>query len=45
MSAMIRKLLLVLLVAAVATPLAGCGRKTSNIPPPDSKYPRNYPTR
>lgn len=41
---MIRKLLVLLLVAAVASPLVGCGRKATPKAPPGSEYPRDYPT-
>ncbi len=42
---MIRKWLLVMLVAVLMVPLAGCGRKSAPVPPPDSDHPRKYPTR
>lgn len=41
-----RRLLSILLVAvAVAMPLAACGKKGGLEPPPDSEYPRKYPSR
>ncbi|MBT7771846.1 MAG: hypothetical protein HN705_17750 [Rhodospirillales bacterium] len=39
-----RKALLVALVVVMASPLVGCGRKSSPEPPEDSKFPRIYPT-
>ena len=42
---MIRKLLLVMLVAVLLAPLAGCGQKSAPVAPPDSDHPRKYPTR
>lgn len=44
---LLRTLALLLLVAALATPLAACGKKGPPIPPDgqDSDYPRTYPTR
>ncbi len=39
----IRRLLVMVLVLALAAPLASCGRKGSPEPPPDSEYPRQYP--
>lgn len=44
-SAMMQKLWAVLLLVAMAAPVVGCGRKTTVIPPPDTTYPREYPTR
>lgn len=41
---MMRKLLVLLLVALIATPMAGCGRKGKPEPPEDSQFPRTYPT-
>ena len=41
---MAKKLLIVLLVLAMASPLVACGRKSRPEPPPDSTYPRQYPT-
>jgi predicted small lipoprotein YifL len=32
-----------LLVAAIAAPLAACGKRGSNEAPEDSTYPRTYP--
>jgi predicted small lipoprotein YifL len=40
---MIRKITIMILVAAMAAPLAGCGRKGKPLPPEGSAYPRNYP--
>lgn len=40
---MVRKLTILMLVAAMAVPLAGCGRKGKPIPPEGSTYPRAYP--
>lgn len=34
-----------LLVVALAAPLAACGKRASNLPPEDSRYPRTYPSR
>lgn len=44
---LLRTLALLLLVAALAGPLAACGKKGPPIPPDgeDSTYPRSYPTR
>jgi predicted small lipoprotein YifL len=41
-----RKLILFALVAALAAPLAACGRKGPPEPPPgaDVNYPRGYPS-
>jgi hypothetical protein len=33
-----------LLIGALALPLAACGKKASPEPPPGSEYPRDYPT-
>lgn len=40
-----RKFILLAVVAALAAPLAACGRKGPPEPPPgaDDKYPRTYP--
>ncbi len=40
---MIRKLLLIVLVLAMAAPLGACGRKGHLDPPRDCNYPRHYP--
>lgn len=40
-----RLLLLVLLIAALSLPVAGCGRKGPPEPPPGSDFPRTYPSR
>jgi predicted small lipoprotein YifL len=44
---LLRPLALLLLVVALAAPLAACGKKGPPIPPDgqDSDYPRTYPTR
>jgi predicted small lipoprotein YifL len=42
---MIRKLLLIVLVLAMAAPLGACGRKGHLDTPPDSEYPRQYPAK
>jgi len=42
---MTRKLIVIVLVLAVASPLAACGRKGSLETPPDSTYPRTYPSK
>jgi predicted small lipoprotein YifL len=39
------RLLILLLLAAVALPVAGCGRKGAPEPPPGADYPRTYPSR
>lgn len=41
---MMRKLLVALLIVGMLVPLAACGRRGSLEPPPDSTYPRQYPT-
>jgi predicted small lipoprotein YifL len=41
---MTRRLLIFLLVLAMAAPLAACGRKAPLVTPPGSDYPRKYPT-
>lgn len=41
---MIRRILIALLVIGLLAPLAACGRKGKIEPPPDSTYPRDYPT-
>ena len=40
-----RRLMLLILIAALAAPLAGCGRKATPEHPPGSDYPRTYPAR
>ncbi len=42
---MIRRLITLLLMAALAAPLAGCGKKDDPQPPPGkhSDFPRQYP--
>lgn len=44
---LLRTVAMLLLVAALAAPLAACGKKGPPIPPDgqDSDYPRSYPTR
>ncbi len=42
---MIRRRLLIVLVLAMAVPLGARGRKGHLDKPPDSQYPRHYPTR
>lgn len=34
-----------MVVVAVMLPLLGCGRKGEPVLPPDSDYPRTYPSR
>lgn len=41
----IRRTALLLLVASLALPAAGCGRKGQPEPPPGADYPRTYPAR
>lgn len=41
---MVRKLLVLLLVALLAAPVVGCGRKGKPERPEDSRFPRTYPT-
>lgn len=41
---MAHRLLILVLVAALAWPLSGCGRKASPLPPEGSEYPRHYPS-
>lgn len=36
-------LLMAVLIVAIASPLAGCGRKSAPERPDDSEYPRSYP--
>ncbi len=40
---MLRRLLILALVVALATPLAACGSKAAPAPPEGSEYPRKYP--
>ena len=44
----VRALIAGLLVLALAAPVAGCGRKPSDLQPPEdadpSRYPRTYPS-
>jgi predicted small lipoprotein YifL len=42
---MIRNILVIALVLGLVAPIAACGRKSSPQPPPDTEYPRQYPTR
>lgn len=47
MTRWMKRLALVSLLAAIALPMAGCGKKGSLEPPPgseDTQYPRPYPT-
>jgi predicted small lipoprotein YifL len=46
MNSFLRTVTLILLVAALAGPLAACGKKGPPIPPDgqDSDFPRRYPT-
>lgn len=41
---MLRRLVLVLVVAAIALPASACGRKNQPIHPEGSDYPKEYPT-
>ncbi|MBK8209352.1 MAG: hypothetical protein IPK78_04685 [Rhodospirillales bacterium] len=41
----VRRLLLLLLLAGLALPAAGCGRKGQPEPPPGADFPRTYPSR
>ena len=41
---MIRKIVIVMLILALASPLAACGRKSSPKQPEGSDHPRQYPT-
>ena len=41
---MIRKLLILLVVAGLVASVTACGRKGAVEAPPDSEYPRQYPT-
>ncbi len=40
---MLRRLLILALVLALASPLVACGRKGAPVPPEGSEYPRKYP--
>lgn len=40
-----KRVLVLLLVAMLAVPVAGCGKKGPPEPPEDSEYPRSYPSR
>ena len=40
---MLRRLVLIVLVALLATPLAACGRRGPLKPPEGTTYPRIYP--
>ena len=42
---MIRNLLVIALVLGLLAPVAACGRKSAPQAPPESEYPRQYPTR
>jgi len=42
-SGMIRRLLIVSVVALAATSLVACGKKGTPLPPGESDYPRAYP--
>lgn len=39
-----RRLVILALLIAIASPLAACGRKGSPERPEDSQYPRSYPS-
>ncbi|MDP7097136.1 MAG: lipoprotein [Rhodospirillales bacterium] len=41
---MIRKIVIVMLILALASSLAACGRKSSPEHPKGSDHPRTYPT-
>ena len=41
---MARTLILVFLIALMAAPLVGCGRRGALEAPPGSDYPRKYPS-
>jgi len=46
MHKLLRALALLVLVSALAAPLAACGKKGPPVPPDeDSVYPRTYPAR
>ena len=40
----VRKLTILLLVLGIAAGAAACGRKSAPEQPPDSTYPRDYPS-
>jgi len=40
----LRKILVAILVFGMVASLSACGRKGALEPPPDSTYPRQYPT-
>ena len=42
---MLRRLIIMALVAFLAVPLAGCGKKSAPARPEGSDHPRQYPTR
>jgi predicted small lipoprotein YifL len=41
---MMKRILVLLLVALMAAPVAGCGRKGNPERPEGSQFPRQYPT-
>ena len=41
---MLKRMVILVLVVAMAWPLLACGRKSQPEPPPDNTYPRTYPT-
>ncbi|MCG8509012.1 MAG: lipoprotein [Rhodospirillales bacterium] len=40
----LRKTLILVLALGILASTAACGRKSAPKPPPDSTYPREYPT-
>lgn len=40
---MVRRIVLIVLLTALAAPLSACGRRGSLEPPEGSTYPRTYP--
>ena len=40
---MLKRLLLIVLLATMLSPLTACGRKNDVEPPPGSNYPHDYP--
>jgi len=40
---MLRKLFILALIAALASPVAACGRKSKPETPKDATYPKTYP--
>ena len=40
----LRKLLVVAVILGIAAGVSSCGRKSAPEQPPDSTYPRQYPT-